>query len=154
LRARSILPRNGSNVETRGCTHVSRHSTRFSVKHPCRNPFLDAEHVSRQRAIRLAYVTQINLTYVKVAVYPSALLPDGRKQSPRKLLGSSDSYEGVALSTSVLTEVSGDVTTVTINRPESLNALNESTFQAIGKAVTEAAANSRALILTGNERSF
>jgi enoyl-CoA hydratase len=58
------------------------------------------------------------------------------------------------LSTSVLTEVSGDVTTVTINRPESLNALNESTFEAIGKAVTEAAANSRALILTGNERSF
>lgn len=58
------------------------------------------------------------------------------------------------MSTSVLTEVSGDVTTVTINRPESLNALNEEAFQAIGAAVTEAAANSRAIILTGNERSF
>ncbi|WP_172170383.1 enoyl-CoA hydratase [Brevibacterium sp. CT2-23B] len=58
------------------------------------------------------------------------------------------------MSTSVLTEVSGDVTTVTINRPESLNALNEETFQAIGTAVTEAAAKSRAIILTGSERSF
>lgn len=63
-------------------------------------------------------------------------------------------YEGVALSTSVLTEVSGDVTTITINRPQSLNALNQSTFRAIGEAVAEAAANSRALILTGNDRAF
>ncbi|WP_426937115.1 enoyl-CoA hydratase-related protein [Brevibacterium sp. LE-L] len=58
------------------------------------------------------------------------------------------------MSTSVLTEVSGDVTTVTINRPESLNALNQETFQAIGAAVAEAAANSRALVLTGSDRAF
>ncbi|UVI35407.1 enoyl-CoA hydratase-related protein [Brevibacterium spongiae] len=58
------------------------------------------------------------------------------------------------MSSSVLTEVTGDVTTITINRPESLNALNEETFQSIGAAVTEAAENSRALILTGSERAF
>lgn len=58
------------------------------------------------------------------------------------------------MSTSVLTDVTDDVTTITINRPESLNALNEQTFQAIGAAVNEAAANSRALILTGSERAF
>ncbi|WP_209370771.1 enoyl-CoA hydratase [Brevibacterium renqingii] len=58
------------------------------------------------------------------------------------------------MSTSVLTEVSGDVTTITINRPKSLNALNQATFQAIGDAVAEAAANSRALILTGSDRAF
>ncbi|UZD61703.1 enoyl-CoA hydratase-related protein [Brevibacterium sp. JSBI002] len=58
------------------------------------------------------------------------------------------------MSTSVLTEVSGDVTTVTINRPESLNALNEETFQAIGAAFAEAAAHTRAVILTGSERAF
>lgn len=58
------------------------------------------------------------------------------------------------MSTSVLTEVSGDVTTITINRPQSLNALNQPTFRAIGDAVAEAAENSRALILTGDDRAF
>lgn len=58
------------------------------------------------------------------------------------------------MSASVLTEVSGDVTTISINRPQSLNALNQETFQAIGAAVAEAVTNSRALILTGSERAF
>lgn len=58
------------------------------------------------------------------------------------------------MSDSVLVGVSGDVTTITINRPESLNALTHQTVLAIGDAVAEAEANSRAIILTGNERAF
>jgi enoyl-CoA hydratase len=58
------------------------------------------------------------------------------------------------MSDSVLTEVNGDVTTITINRPESLNSLNQETFEAIGDAFAEAAKNTRAAIFTGNARAF
>ncbi|WP_346037222.1 enoyl-CoA hydratase-related protein [Brevibacterium picturae] len=44
--------------------------------------------------------------------------------------------------------------TVTINRPESLNALTRESMEAIGDAVAEAAASARVAIITGNDRSF
>lgn len=58
------------------------------------------------------------------------------------------------MSDSVLTDISGGVATITINRPESLNALTGQAFLDIGDAVAEVAAQSRALVLTGNDRSF
>ena len=58
------------------------------------------------------------------------------------------------MSDSVLVSVSGGVTTITINRPESLNALTQEAVLAIGDAVTEAEANSQAIVLTGNDRAF
>ncbi|MDN5585466.1 MAG: enoyl-CoA hydratase-related protein [Brevibacterium sp.] len=44
--------------------------------------------------------------------------------------------------------------TVTINRPESLNALTRESMEAIGDAVAEAATSARVAIITGNDRSF
>lgn len=58
------------------------------------------------------------------------------------------------MSDSVLIDVSGGVATITINRPESLNAVTGQVFVDLGDAVAEVAAQSRALILTGNDQSF
>lgn len=58
------------------------------------------------------------------------------------------------MTSSVLTDLRDGVVTVTINRPESLNALTGECMEAIGDAVAEAATTARAIILTGNDRSF
>lgn len=58
------------------------------------------------------------------------------------------------MTSSVLTDLRDGVVTVTINRPESLNALNWESIEAIGDAVAEAATSARAVIITGNDRSF
>lgn len=58
------------------------------------------------------------------------------------------------MTSSVLTDLNDGVVTVTINRPESLNALTKEAMEAIGDAVAEAASTARVLILTGNDRSF
>lgn len=50
----------------------------------------------------------------------------------------------------------GDVTTITVNRPDKLNALNIETLDALDDALTEAeAADARALVITGaGDRAF
>ncbi|GAA1560251.1 short chain enoyl-CoA hydratase /Enoyl-CoA hydratase [Brevibacterium sandarakinum] len=58
------------------------------------------------------------------------------------------------MTSSVLTDLQDGVVTVTINRPESLNALTRESMEAIGDAVAEAAASARVAIITGNDRSF
>ncbi|GAA1864532.1 enoyl-CoA hydratase [Brevibacterium marinum] len=58
------------------------------------------------------------------------------------------------MTSSVLTDQHDGVVTVTINRPESLNALTPESMQGIGEAVAEAATGARAVIITGNDRSF
>ena len=60
-----------------------------------------------------------------------------------------DTYENLQV------EQSGAVTTVTINRPKSLNSLNSSTLRELAKAVRIAGETSRAVILTGaGEKAF
>lgn len=58
------------------------------------------------------------------------------------------------MTSSVLTDLQDGVVTVTINRPESLNALTRESMEAIGDAVAEAATSARVAIITGNDRSF
>ncbi|MBM6589281.1 enoyl-CoA hydratase [Brevibacterium sp. RIT 803] len=58
------------------------------------------------------------------------------------------------MTSSVLTDLRDGVVTVTINRPESLNALTRETLEGVGESVAEAATTARALIITGNDRSF
>lgn len=58
------------------------------------------------------------------------------------------------MTSSVLIDQRDGVVTVTINRPESLNALTPEAMEAISEAVAEAATTARALILTGNDRAF
>ncbi|MCF2574013.1 enoyl-CoA hydratase [Brevibacterium sp. UCMA 11754] len=58
------------------------------------------------------------------------------------------------MTSSVLTDLRDGVVTVTINRPESLNALTKEAMEALGDAVAEAATTARVLIITGNDRSF
>ena len=58
------------------------------------------------------------------------------------------------MTSSVLTDLRDGVVTVTINRPESLNALTRETMEAVGDTVAEAATTARVLIITGNDRSF
>jgi len=55
-----------------------------------------------------------------------------------------DTYENL------IVEQSGAVTTITINRPKSLNALNSLTLRELAKAVRIAGETSRAVILTGS----
>ncbi|RBP65487.1 enoyl-CoA hydratase [Brevibacterium sanguinis] len=55
---------------------------------------------------------------------------------------------------SILTELHDGILTVTINRPETLNALTGEAFQDIGSAVAEAAGSARAFVLTGSDRAF
>lgn len=56
----------------------------------------------------------------------------------------------------VLYDVSDGLATVTLNRPEAMNALNHETKEALRDALTEAAADTavRAVLLTGNGRAF
>ncbi len=58
------------------------------------------------------------------------------------------------MTSSILTDLRDGILTVTINRPETLNALTGEAFRSIGDAVAEAAASARAMILTGNDRAF
>lgn len=58
------------------------------------------------------------------------------------------------MTSNVLTDLHDGVVTITINRPESLNAFTGESFEALGDAVAEAATTARAVIITGNERSF
>ena len=55
---------------------------------------------------------------------------------------------------SVLADHSDGVATITINRPDTLNALTGEAFRDLGDAITEAAESARAIVLTGNDRSF
>lgn len=64
---------------------------------------------------------------------------------------------------SILTDLTDGVLTITINRPESLNALTGEAFLAFGGAVAQARTGAaavgtdtsvRAVVLTGNDRSF
>ncbi|MGO2861888.1 MAG: enoyl-CoA hydratase-related protein [Brevibacterium sp.] len=57
------------------------------------------------------------------------------------------------MTSSILTESHDGIITVTINRPESLNALTAESITGLGDALA-AAESARALILTGNDRSF
>ncbi|WP_413333676.1 enoyl-CoA hydratase-related protein [Brevibacterium sp. GP-SGM9] len=57
------------------------------------------------------------------------------------------------MTSSILTESHDGIITVTINRPESLNALTAESITGLGDALA-AAGSARALILTGNDRSF
>jgi enoyl-CoA hydratase/carnithine racemase len=54
----------------------------------------------------------------------------------------------------VLVDRDGDVTTITLNRPERLNALNDELLLELPGAIETAGANSRAVILRGAGRSF
>jgi 2-(1,2-epoxy-1,2-dihydrophenyl)acetyl-CoA isomerase len=54
---------------------------------------------------------------------------------------------------SVLTEVAGDITTVTLNRPERSNALDSPTARALADAIDHAQ-DARVTILTGAGRAF
>jgi|SRR5579875_2125787 len=56
----------------------------------------------------------------------------------------------------VLLDRSGDVLTITLNRPDRLNALNLATLVALDRAATRASADAavRAVILTGSGRGF
>ncbi|SMX83484.1 enoyl-CoA hydratase-related protein [Brevibacterium antiquum] len=58
------------------------------------------------------------------------------------------------MTSNVLTDLRDGVVTVTINRPESLNALTRETMEAVAAAVAKAATTARAVIITGNDRSF
>jgi 2-(1,2-epoxy-1,2-dihydrophenyl)acetyl-CoA isomerase len=57
---------------------------------------------------------------------------------------------------SVLYEVAGGLATVTLNRPDAMNALDTATKNALRDALREAAADGevRAVLLTGNGRAF
>ncbi|MCD1285461.1 MULTISPECIES: enoyl-CoA hydratase-related protein [unclassified Brevibacterium] len=57
------------------------------------------------------------------------------------------------MTSSILTESHDGIITVTINRPESLNALTAESIAGLRDALA-AAGSARALILTGNDRSF
>ena len=57
------------------------------------------------------------------------------------------------MTSSILTESHDGIITVTINRPESLNALTAESITGLRDALA-AAGSARALILTGNDRSF
>ncbi|MFO8111132.1 MAG: enoyl-CoA hydratase-related protein, partial [Desulfosalsimonadaceae bacterium] len=57
----------------------------------------------------------------------------------------------------ILYEQAGDIATITINRPKSLNALNSQVLQELRRAIDEIAENQdvRVLILTGaGEKAF
>jgi 2-(1,2-epoxy-1,2-dihydrophenyl)acetyl-CoA isomerase len=60
------------------------------------------------------------------------------------------------MSDSVLYEVSDGLATITLNRPDAMNALNVETKVALREAVRDAAADPqvRAVLLTGNGRAF
>ena len=58
------------------------------------------------------------------------------------------------MTSNVLTDLQDGVMTVTINRPESLNAFTSDSFEALGDAIAEAASTARVVIITGNDRSF
>jgi enoyl-CoA hydratase/carnithine racemase len=59
------------------------------------------------------------------------------------------------MSDTVQLDWDGDVATLTVARPESMNALNTETLYAIGESLTAAAGRARALILTGaGEKAF
>ncbi|GAA1904482.1 enoyl-CoA hydratase-related protein [Streptomyces sodiiphilus] len=57
---------------------------------------------------------------------------------------------------SVLSDVTEGLATITLNRPDAMNALNRSTKEALRDALREAAENRtvRAVLLTGNGRAF
>ncbi|MCI4010333.1 enoyl-CoA hydratase [Brevibacterium sp. ZH18] len=55
---------------------------------------------------------------------------------------------------SVLTDLRDGVMTITMNRPESLNAFTRESFHAVGDAVAEATETARAVVITGNDRAF
>lgn len=55
---------------------------------------------------------------------------------------------------SVLVETTGGMTVITMNRPEVMNALNSDMRRALLAALTEAAPNARAIVLTGAGRAF
>lgn len=52
------------------------------------------------------------------------------------------------------TDISGDVTTIALNDPTTLNALTPQLAQSLKGALEHAARNSRAIILTGSSRAF
>ncbi len=56
----------------------------------------------------------------------------------------------------ILTEVADHVLTITLNRPDALNALNAQLLKELGLALTKADANKnvRAIIITGSEKAF
>jgi len=61
----------------------------------------------------------------------------------------STAYEAISLT------IADDIATLTLNRPETLNALNDAMFREIPLAVTEATlAGARALMVTGAGRGF
>ena len=54
----------------------------------------------------------------------------------------------------VLVDTSADVTTITLNRPERLNALNEAMLEELGEAIEAAGQRSRVVVLRGAGRAF
>lgn len=56
----------------------------------------------------------------------------------------------------IIVEVDDHVATITLNRPDALNALNTQLLRELGKALGEAAANEkvRCIILTGSSKAF
>jgi 2-(1,2-epoxy-1,2-dihydrophenyl)acetyl-CoA isomerase len=54
----------------------------------------------------------------------------------------------------VVVDASADVTTITLNRPERLNALNEALLDALGEAIEAAGGSSRVVVLRGAGRAF
>src|SRR5260370_174217 len=52
----------------------------------------------------------------------------------------------------LLTELSDHILTITINRPEKLNALNKTVIEELGRALDEAAADSgiKSILITGS----
>ena len=62
---------------------------------------------------------------------------------------------GLVMADTVRLEWDGDVATLTVDRPEAMNALNVETLEGIDEALSEAADRARALVVTGaGEKAF
>ncbi len=61
---------------------------------------------------------------------------------------------GTAMADSVLIERAGDVTTLRLNNPAALNAMDGDMAEALHARLEEAAASARAIVLAGSPRAF